>query len=300
MEIAINENGKRIRAYPNGKATCPNCKSIVIAKCGDLNVWHWAHDNLRNCDSWNYEPITKWHLDWQDYFPEEQREVFLIRNNEAHRADILTSSQVVIEIQNSNISTSEIEERERFYKKMIWVVNSQEFKHNLMLKRFYFDFYKEVFFKFINPMPSIRNAAYSIQIPSDDLSGQIKKALESCKYKKHFDFELDENDDEEDYEDDCIWYNRKTSFNQPLEKEVSNAFYSYLLDRQMIHTLDDFKTYDTNFRWKNFRKSWMIAKMPIFIDLNNGYLLWVIKSYDNGNGFGKVVSKRKFLMKYKK
>jgi competence CoiA-like predicted nuclease len=299
MNFAINDNGQRIKAFPDGRAYCPNCNSIVIAKCGDLNIWHWAHDNLLSCDSWNYEPKTKWHIDWQNNFSEEQTEVYITRGDQAHRADILTTSQVVIEIQNSKISTTEIEERERFYKKMIWVINSEEFKQNITLTRFYFEFTKEVFFHFINPIPEFENAAYSVKIPLDDYNGQIKKALQTCKYKKQCTNKLKE-DDEEENDEECIWYNKKVSFNQPLEKEVSNAFHSYLLDRQMIHTLEDFKTYDTKFKWKNFRKTWLTAEMPIFIDLNNRFLLWIVTIYENGNGFGKIVSKRKFLQKYKK
>lgn len=299
MHFAIDIDGQRIEAFPNAKAICPNCNSVVIAKCGELNIWHWAHENLKNCDSWKYEPKTKWHIEWQNNFPDRQTEVFLTKNGETHIADILTNTGVVIEIQNSSISTTEIEERERFYKKMIWVINTNEFKQNLILKKFSFDFEKEVFFHYINPKPDIENAAYAIKIPEDDYNGQIKAALKKCNYKKYFDFELDE-DEEEYYEDECIWYTIRDSFSQTLEKEISNAFYSYLFDKKMIYSIDDFDNCETNFKWKSFRKTWLTSKSPKFLDLNNRFLLWIIKLHENGNGFGKIVSKRKFLLKYKK
>lgn len=99
-------------------ATCPLCASPVIAKCGNVNAWHWAHHNA-DCDPWS-EPMSQWHLAWQEFAPKERREV-IIGN---HRADIVTPRGVVVEIQRSQLSTEQITERERHYGAMIWIFDA--------------------------------------------------------------------------------------------------------------------------------------------------------------------------------
>jgi competence CoiA-like predicted nuclease len=126
MQYAILNN-ERMEATPNMTAICPVCKSTVISKCGSIMVWHWAHQSKEDCDSW-YEPESEWHRGWKNYFLPEQREVVIGR----HRADIKVNS-TVIELQNSSISAEDIQERELFYNKMIWIINSKEFEHNFII-----------------------------------------------------------------------------------------------------------------------------------------------------------------------
>ncbi|HEY9826367.1 MAG TPA: competence protein CoiA family protein [Stenomitos sp.] len=139
MQYALNENQGRITPIPGATATCTCCKSPVLAKCGTINVWHWAHENREDCDTW-YEPETLWHRNWKEFFPKENQEV-VIGN---HRADIRTQYGV-IELQNSSISAEEIMERERFYGNMIWVVNAESFLHNFKTKYANTDFTYETF-----------------------------------------------------------------------------------------------------------------------------------------------------------
>lgn len=285
MVYAIDKNGSKVKASPNVKALCPNCKYPVIAKCGELNVWHWAHENLTNCDTWNYEPITAWHLGWQEKFNIEQREVYLHKFSQYHIPDIVTKKGLVIEFQNSEISTYEIHERERFYEQMIWVIKAKEFKHNLKLKEFPVDAWKESFLIWI--VPNDFNG-YCIKIPFDPHTEQILESLKLCNYKKDYDEDTDIE----------FWYNKKKDPKQKIEKEVLNAFSGYFLDTKLSNKLDDITNYPTNFKWLHLRKSWLSANMPLFLDLNNGYLFWIKRLYDNGNGFGQVFSKRKFLKKY--
>ena len=54
-------------------------------------------------------------------------------DGEKHLADIKTQDDLVIEFQNSSISTTTIEIREEFYGDMIWVINAQEFKDNFKI-----------------------------------------------------------------------------------------------------------------------------------------------------------------------
>ncbi len=289
MQFAVTDKGQKIKAFPDGRAICPNCKSIVIAKCGELNIWHWAHDNLKNCDSWTYEPKTEWHLKWQSFFKEEQTEVYINRFSQYHIADIYTDKGLVIEIQNSPISSTEIFERENFYDKMVWVINSKEFKHNLHLKEYSYDIGKEIWFRWVNQYSPSDDKAFAIIVPLDDYFEQVLPALKSCKFKKAYDKEKDTE----------FWYNKKTQYQQQLDKPILNAFASYLLDTKMVHHLDENRNYSTNFKWLHLRKSWTTATKPIYIDLNNGFLFYIKTLHENGNGFGKIVSKRTFLSKYR-
>lgn len=127
MRYAINKDNKKIEVSFSGeKARCPDCNSIITGKKGLFKVEHWSHIAKNNCDSW-HEPITLWHLRWQNYFPEELREVRVIDkvNAKSHRADIRLKNGLVIEVQNSSIDIQEIMAREKVYgdKNMIWILN---------------------------------------------------------------------------------------------------------------------------------------------------------------------------------
>src|SRR3990167_10332836 len=89
----------RLLATPKSHSICPCCNTAVVAKCGSIKVWHWAHESKYDCDTW-YEGISQWHLDWQDRVHEKHREIVI----GPHRADIQLSNGQVIEIQNSPIS----------------------------------------------------------------------------------------------------------------------------------------------------------------------------------------------------
>ena len=110
---------ERIDATPSMSGTCPHCGARVIAKCGAIVTWHWAHI-AADCDSWA-EPDSSWHREWQGRFPEHMREVRWAD----HRADVLTPRGVV-EIQHSNLSPAEIDERERVYGRMVWIWDATE------------------------------------------------------------------------------------------------------------------------------------------------------------------------------
>jgi competence CoiA-like predicted nuclease len=149
MIYAIDELGERITASPQNRATCPVCNSSVIARCGSINVWHWAHENADDCDPWS-EGETLWHLMWKNAVPEGWREVAL----GPHRADICTPEGFVVELQNSPINPAEIQKRENFYKKMCWIFNVSD-----CFKRFKFKQKNEyVTFRWKNPRKAIAYA----------------------------------------------------------------------------------------------------------------------------------------------
>lgn len=125
MIYGFADQGSKIKATPKVQAVCPSCDGELIAKCGSVNIWHFAH-KVQECDSW-YEPESEWHLRWKDYAKPEHCEVIVGK----HRADVLGSRGVVVELQNSSISAEKILERERHYGKMVWIVNANDFAKRL-------------------------------------------------------------------------------------------------------------------------------------------------------------------------
>ncbi len=61
----------------------------------------------------------KWHTAWQNEVPADRREVTIGQ----HRADAITLSGWVVEIQHSYLSCLDVDRRERHYKQGIWVVD---------------------------------------------------------------------------------------------------------------------------------------------------------------------------------
>lgn len=130
MQFAIL-NGERTKPSKGLRATCPNCGSIMIAKCGDYVVHHWAHLSKKMCDPW-WETETEWHRKWKEHFPEECREVVVqdSRTGERHIIDVKSPSGAIIEFQHSPITEDERLARENFYstqtRNLIWVLDCSE------------------------------------------------------------------------------------------------------------------------------------------------------------------------------
>jgi len=121
-----NVDGEKKPAESNLSGFCPCCGAEVIPKCGEIKTWHWSHKS-KDCDPWS-EGMTQWHLDWQERFPKECREVTIERDGVVHRADVRLSNGLVIEFQHSPISPQEMREREEFYGNMIWVFDARKYQ----------------------------------------------------------------------------------------------------------------------------------------------------------------------------
>lgn len=147
MLYALTEDGLDAPLEPGSRAFCPCCSANVIAKCGKLNVWHWAHESVTDCDYWS-EPEGPWHKAWKELFPREWREVTLkpvfkkgdtpptnLGDSGVHRADIKTSAGIVVELQNSPIDSHEIEAREGFYRRMLWIFNAIHWRERVTIQR---------------------------------------------------------------------------------------------------------------------------------------------------------------------
>lgn len=118
----------RAVATPGAKGECPACGGELIAKCGEIVMWHWAHVSA-DCDSWA-EPETEWHIKWKECFPLECREVTV----GSHRADVMVGAHA-IEFQHSPISANEIRQRENHYGSLTWVIDGRDFRERFSVRR---------------------------------------------------------------------------------------------------------------------------------------------------------------------
>jgi competence CoiA-like predicted nuclease len=119
-------SGERIKAQRGLEAACPDCQGEMVAKCGDINIHHWAHKVTDpNCDS---KPETEWHRWWKSQYPDDCVEAKLCEGK--RRGDVwLENINTVIEFQASSITHEEIRARQRDYygKQVIWVVKADDF-----------------------------------------------------------------------------------------------------------------------------------------------------------------------------
>ena len=134
MQFGYDDNKIRIKpSFSGQKASCPLCNGPITGKCGDIYIWHWQHLRDRECDPWQ-EHETEWHRKWKAKFPEDWQEVIIKNEGEKHIADVIIANGIVIEFQNSSISTSTIRIREKFYENMIWIVNAINFADNFKIR----------------------------------------------------------------------------------------------------------------------------------------------------------------------
>ncbi|CDZ68057.1 Competence protein-like protein [Neorhizobium galegae bv. orientalis] len=130
MQFAL-VNEERCPPAPKLVGQCVGCGQEMIAKCGDLKIWHWAHKGKRKCDPW-WEPETAWHREWKEQFPAGWREVVQwAASGEKHIADMRNDGGLVVEFQHSAITPQERMEREAFYPNLVWVVDGTRLKYDI-------------------------------------------------------------------------------------------------------------------------------------------------------------------------
>jgi len=130
MKFAL-VNEQRQEAQPNLFGACPACGHPMLAKCGKVRIWHWAHKGGRTCDPW-WENETEWHRAWKGHFPSEWQEVVHQgHNGEKHIADVKTNQGWVLEFQHSHIKPEERQSRDSFYSKLIWIVDGTRRKRDV-------------------------------------------------------------------------------------------------------------------------------------------------------------------------
>jgi competence CoiA-like predicted nuclease len=196
MQFGYDENKIRTKpAYSGQKGICPLCDGTLIGKCGDIYVWHWQHHQDRECDPWK-EHETDWHRKWKLNFPNDWQEVIIEKYGEKHIADVKTSKGLVIEFQNSSISTSTIQIRECFYEDMIWVINAKSFKNNFQLRSVVNSRLRNIESNALHELSSI-SIEYDKELKTiqDSLDKNVKDAADkhiSINYKRKAVEKLDE------------------------------------------------------------------------------------------------------------
>lgn len=139
MLRAVDELGNLVEPRPRARAFCPVCQSPVIAKCGALVTWHWAHQAQAECDSFG-EPETEWHRQWKLAFAGlgYAIERVFTDSGETHRADVYDPQRRrVVELQHSAIDACSVWARQQFYERcaggLVWLFDAQAW--NLTLHR---------------------------------------------------------------------------------------------------------------------------------------------------------------------
>lgn len=129
MKFALVD-GERQESQPGLTGTCPVCQCAVIAKCGSLRLWHWAHKGRVLCDPW-WEGETEWHRAWKNLFPAAWQEVaHFASGGERHIADVKTGDGWVLEFQHSPLSSEERRARTAFYPRLNWIVDGTRRKRD--------------------------------------------------------------------------------------------------------------------------------------------------------------------------
>lgn len=126
-----NLDGRRVEPAPKLNANCSFCGSAVVAKCGKVRVWHWAHKTTKHCDHW-WEPEKEWHREWKNLFPIDwQEQGRRDENGELHIADVLTPQGLALEFQHSAISRDEVEIRTAFHGNICWIVDGLRLENSI-------------------------------------------------------------------------------------------------------------------------------------------------------------------------
>jgi len=114
MLIAITDDNIDVRATPHQTAHCKYCNGEVISKCGDINVWHWAHKVKCIYES---EPETEWHIKWKSIAENNGLEIeYKIKD---HITDAIDhKNRICYEFQHSPITKFEIMRRALTYKSL--------------------------------------------------------------------------------------------------------------------------------------------------------------------------------------
>lgn len=123
MLYAYDLNDQKIKAEPNIKAFCPGCSQPLISKCGDINIWHFAHKSKSQCD---YKPSSQWSLEWKSLFPKELVEI----KRHYQFVDLILPNNLAVEFQHSSISLSEMIEKTNYWKNILWIFHLPTQYHN--------------------------------------------------------------------------------------------------------------------------------------------------------------------------
>ena len=104
---------------PGARALCIECPvpTVLIAKCGEINAWHWAHPGNAICSG---EGEGAWHQAWKMWSQQYGATVEMIDN--PHRADIVWPDGAIYECQTNYTDAATIRKREEHYgDRLTWI-----------------------------------------------------------------------------------------------------------------------------------------------------------------------------------
>jgi competence CoiA-like predicted nuclease len=313
------------------KGTCQFCGDIMVPKCGDSRIEHWAHKK-KNCDDWQLGKETAWHINWKKTIGLQFAEKRITIGAEYHIADILIEGKadqydLLIEFQNSPISQSEIRDRETFYGEgLIWVINGRELGNKIAIDRFFLksDIRKWIYdpefdYYFFDGEPISGRVAYVVKIPHTNFNEDYEKFLFSegfinddqsvhkiksaiTKFQGIKDYGINKID----HFIDKIYYKTVPDFDLDDWYQYQNGFF-----KRRIAAFEKInKEYQTSiskreiitnvsYDWKYARKDFNSAKCPIFIDINEDELLQVENGSVERGCDGKLIKKKRFMERIK-
>jgi hypothetical protein len=116
IHLADEEQGQ---LKPGARGTCVGCGEPLIAKCGEINRWHWAHEaSDSTCTSTDGEGA--WHLAWKHWAQRHGARTEITRGQ--HRADIIWPDGTIYELQSSYLSAIDIKRREDHWgEQLVWI-----------------------------------------------------------------------------------------------------------------------------------------------------------------------------------
>jgi len=301
MLHAIKDRVKS-KAFKGAKGfKCPYCGADVIPKCGQEVIHHWAHASTEDCDTWS-EGETDWHLNWKAYFPESWQEVTMGENNE-HRADIKRPDGLVIEVQHSPITSTDAEEREVFYKNVIWIFDMHEHIHKpsilthsgLLPLKMNGRVSSKLTLTDINTIIQRNKEFHSVNDPSE-LDSVVKMSSFNRYDNKDARYWWETLDDKQQRIDHCHGkireWNNNLKRQAPWLKKLDNAKleYSNLYDNDIylnehypandalyntVVILDEnVKALPLRLRWQNPKKAYFLRPVAFFWDYTENYLLY--------------------------
>jgi len=275
---------------------CPHCGGKVILRNGLINKAHFAHIQ-KDCGYFDYKGMSEWHLEWQSLFADNQREVRMKcdKTGEVHIADTVNHNGVVIEFQNSTISLEEKESRDKFYKKLMWVVNAYEFATRLKLEKVQNGFYRQLTWQ-INQL-KIDLAKPVFNMGGDDFRFKYEVTAESIAGINnsflHNDLrDIDLSEFKSDAENLLISLNLFKETLNKIEAKRRNHLKEKIDKMYLRRETEGYEKDYYNLDWSHPRKCWQYSKTPIFFDLNNGIMI----GYYNGKAY--KTTKDIFIKRY--
>lgn len=264
----------KILATPKAQGICFCCDKEMVAKCGEIKIHHWAHKRLEECDHW-WENETEWHRKWKDRFPEDWQEVVRrdLQTGQKHIADVYNPyKDLVVEFQNSPIKGHEIQAREKYYKRMLWVLNGAELnfltipiaessgdfaKLETRVRGLFFKLYREAKIKVQNQISILKGQSQDVD---DHLTKGRITSGQWLRKSKEIDKEI------------ALLQESLERKKEDVEARVHEEF-AFQNQYAFENLKREYKDRYVIFDWRYKNPSWNDANRPIFVDYQNELFL---------------------------